>query len=100
MAINRKRHDSFLLYGIAAALVGLIAGISIYIFVRNLLINNAQSSLVELARQGAKQVENQLNTQFIILESLSSLDVIKDPTQPWSEKNGSLKPSMNSNSQI
>ncbi|HOQ24729.1 MAG TPA: EAL domain-containing protein [Bacillota bacterium] len=86
MAINRKRHDSFLLYGIAAALVGLIAGISIYIFVRNLLINNAQSSLVELARQGAKQVENQLNTQFIILESLSSLDVIKDPTQPWSEK--------------
>jgi diguanylate cyclase (GGDEF)-like protein/PAS domain S-box-containing protein len=74
------------MYGIIATLICLLTGTMIYFLAYQVVVNNVKQSLMEIAEQGAHRVEDRLNGYLNELETISSIDTIKNPAIPWQEK--------------
>lgn len=71
---------------VLAAVVSIVLGLLAYNYTYNLLTGIIERSLIEIAKQGAKTIENDINWHLKFLSMVSEFDSIKDRDTPFSEK--------------
>lgn len=94
---NKNRWIHVLLNAVTIISVTLIVGSLIYYFSSQSLISNLKDSLVEIASQGARSVEKDIEAHLNIIETVASMDIIKDPAVPWEDKRRILQSEVDRN---
>lgn len=69
-----------------ATLICFIAGTLIYLYVSAALMHNTEESLKEIAKQGAKTVEQEITRHLDVLRTIAMMAPIKDPSNSSPDK--------------
>lgn len=72
----------------------LLGGVSYYV-THSSLAANVEEVLPQMARQSALTLESRLEGEFLSIETIAEMDVIQDPSVPWSTKLSILKDQVN-----
>lgn len=83
---KKYRFKTLLINILTVVITTVLIGILIYNSTSHTLRRNLEESLMEIAAQGAKIVEKDIEGHFNIIETISVMDVIKDTGTPWEEK--------------
>lgn len=73
-------------YGIFISAMCLVFSLTVYFFVSRTLVKNAEDSLKETARQGARVVEEQVMAYIEVLGAIANISQIKDTSTTLEEK--------------
>lgn len=86
-SIGSRKENNLFIYGIFSTLFCLAIGGLIYGLAYRAIVLNIKASLRQVAEQGASRIGDKLDGYLDILQTLSALETIKDPSKPWAAKN-------------
>ncbi len=95
-----KKHIRHIVKYALVVAVSLILGIVAYYFTHNALTDMIERSLIEIAKQGAKTIENDIDRRLDNLTTISELDVIRNKNNSIDDKLALLKAVDHSNSEL
>ncbi|MCX7710968.1 MAG: EAL domain-containing protein [Clostridia bacterium] len=84
--INRRNIKKIIFNGLVMSLTCLTMGVVIYFFVSQALVINVEESLTEIAKQGAKVVEEDIEGYLDSLEAIANMDQVRNEDIPLDEK--------------